>query len=265
MKNLNGYGLILGGGGAMGSYEIGVWKALRELNIKINAVAGTSVGALNGAMIIQNDFEKAIELWKNITLDQIINVDTKFLDKGLFQWTKEDFSLFFNLFKDLIKQGGFDTKPLRELLQEAIHEDIIRDANMDFGINTYSITDRKPLELYLEQIPQGELISYLLASACLPIFKTAEINNKKYLDGGFYDNVPINLLARKDYKNLIVVELLPINIKRPPETDNLNIITIKSSSSLGNLMEFNPERAKVNIKLGFEDTMKTFKLLEGRW
>lgn len=262
---MNGYGLILGGGGAMGSYEIGVWKALRELNIKINAVAGTSVGALNGAMIIQDDFDKALELWSNITIEQIINVDTDFLDKSLFQWTKEDFSLFFALFKDFIKQGGFDTKPLHKLLQEAIHEDCIRDANMVFGINTYSITDRKPLYLYLEQIPKGKLISYLLASACLPIFKSAEIDNKKYLDGGFYDNVPINLLARKGYKNLIVVELLPINIKRPPETDNLNLITIKSSSSLGRIMEFNPQRAKANIDLGYKDTMKTFNVLEGRW
>ena len=58
--------LILAGGGAKGAYQIGVWKALKELKIKINAVIGNSVGALNGAFIAQNDIDKAIRLWKNI-------------------------------------------------------------------------------------------------------------------------------------------------------------------------------------------------------
>ena len=56
---MDGYGLVLGGGGARGSYEIGVWKALKELGIPIIGVAGTSVGALNGAIIVQNEYEKA--------------------------------------------------------------------------------------------------------------------------------------------------------------------------------------------------------------
>ena len=43
------YGLVLDGGGARGAYQIGAWKALREAGVKIEAVAGTSVGALNGA------------------------------------------------------------------------------------------------------------------------------------------------------------------------------------------------------------------------
>ena len=47
------YGLVLEGGGARGSYQIGVYKALLEMNIPIKAVTGTSVGALNGALIAQ--------------------------------------------------------------------------------------------------------------------------------------------------------------------------------------------------------------------
>ena len=45
------YGLVLDGGGARGAYQIGAWKALKEAGVKISAVAGTSVGALNGALI----------------------------------------------------------------------------------------------------------------------------------------------------------------------------------------------------------------------
>jgi len=51
--------LVLSGGGARGAYQIGVWKALRELNIDIVAVYGTSVGAINGALIAYGDYDFA--------------------------------------------------------------------------------------------------------------------------------------------------------------------------------------------------------------
>ena len=52
------YGLALEGGGAKGAYQIGAWKALREAGIRFSAVSGTSVGALNGAMIVMDDLER---------------------------------------------------------------------------------------------------------------------------------------------------------------------------------------------------------------
>lgn len=60
------YGLALEGGGAKGAYQIGAWKALREAGIHFSAVSGTSVGALNGAMIVMDDLEKAENVWNNI-------------------------------------------------------------------------------------------------------------------------------------------------------------------------------------------------------
>lgn len=53
------YGLVLEGGGAKGAYQIGAWKALREAGVKIRGVAGTSVGALNGALICMGDMDRA--------------------------------------------------------------------------------------------------------------------------------------------------------------------------------------------------------------
>ena len=53
------YGVVLEGGGAKGSYQIGAWKALREAGIRIKGIAGASVGALNGAMMCMDDLEKA--------------------------------------------------------------------------------------------------------------------------------------------------------------------------------------------------------------
>ena len=60
--------LVLSGGGSKGSYQIGAWKALKKLHIKFDIVTGTSVGALNGALITQKNYYKAIHLWKKMNL-----------------------------------------------------------------------------------------------------------------------------------------------------------------------------------------------------
>ncbi|MEG2144627.1 MAG: patatin-like phospholipase family protein, partial [Oscillospiraceae bacterium] len=58
--------LVLGGGGAKGSYEIGAWKAFEELNKSWDMIVGTSIGSLNGAAMVQGDFKSALRLWENI-------------------------------------------------------------------------------------------------------------------------------------------------------------------------------------------------------
>ena len=60
-------GLVLSGGGAKGAYEIGVYKALKKLNKKIDIVTGTSIGAINGMFITQKDLKGALKLWKHIS------------------------------------------------------------------------------------------------------------------------------------------------------------------------------------------------------
>ena len=52
--NKKEYGLVLSGGGTRGAFQVGVWKALTELGIKIKAIAGASIGSLNGALILQD-------------------------------------------------------------------------------------------------------------------------------------------------------------------------------------------------------------------
>jgi predicted acylesterase/phospholipase RssA len=64
-------GLVLAGGGAKGAYQIGCWKALKELGIVFDAIAGTSVGALNAALIAEGDLQKALTLWANISRQMI--------------------------------------------------------------------------------------------------------------------------------------------------------------------------------------------------
>ena len=74
-------GLVLEGGGAKGAYHIGAYKALKEMGVEIDGVAGTSVGALNGAMIAQEDIDRAYELWNNMTYSRVINANDEDIEK----------------------------------------------------------------------------------------------------------------------------------------------------------------------------------------
>ena len=67
--------LVLSGGGSRGAYECGAWQALRELNVRLDGVYGTSIGALNAALVAQGDLDAALDLWNNISIRQIVAVD----------------------------------------------------------------------------------------------------------------------------------------------------------------------------------------------
>ena len=68
------YGLVLAGGGTKGAYEVGVWKAIKELKLNVTAITGASIGALNAALILQDDLDKMIELYKTIEIDNILKL-----------------------------------------------------------------------------------------------------------------------------------------------------------------------------------------------
>lgn len=256
---MNGYGVALGGGGAKGGYEIGVWKALRELDIPIEAVAGTSVGALNGAIIVQNDFEEACKLWTSLSVGSVINVEKELAAEE----NGKKYKSLLETVKNSILAGGMDITPLKKMLLEIIDENKIRNSDMDFGIVTFSLTDFKPIRIFKEDIPEGKIVDYLLASSCFPTFKRYEIDDKKFIDGGVYDNIPISMLIDKGIKNIIAVDVSGPGLTRKVDTKDVNVIYIKNSEDLGGVLDFNAQRSKINMELGYLDTLRAFKKLKG--
>lgn len=258
------YGVVLEGGGARGAYQIGVYKALIEEGIEVGGIAGTSVGALNGAVLVQGDFEKAYELWYDISYSKVIKAEDEEIEKlkkGKLE--REDILLLVQRLKGIIGDGGLDITPLRNLLQEVIDEDKIRRSGKDFGIVTVSLSDLKPLELYIEDIPQGKLVDYLMASAYLPVFKREKIDGKKYIDGGIYNNLPANLLMDKGYKDLIVIRTGSFGIVRKLDFKGLNVLVISPKEDLGGILDFDKNFSRYNLKLGYFDGLKALKGLKG--
>ena len=78
--------LVLSGGGSRGAYEAGVWQALTDLGISIDIVTGSSVGAINGAMICQGSLEDTVNLWREIETHMVFDVPE---DSGLIDYAKE--------------------------------------------------------------------------------------------------------------------------------------------------------------------------------
>ena len=62
-------GFALEGGGAKGAYQAGAYIALRKRHIKPAIIAGTSIGSLNAALMVQGDIKKLVSLWLNTTTD----------------------------------------------------------------------------------------------------------------------------------------------------------------------------------------------------
>ncbi len=262
------YGLVLEGGGAKGAYHVGAFKALRELGIEIGGIAGTSIGAINGAMMVQGDYDLLEKVWYSINSYELFDIDEKAIkDLRKLNLQEINFSYLLHQSREILNNRGLDTSRIRELFDTYIDEDAVRNSNVDFGIVTVDLTDKKPLELYKEDIPKGKLIDFLIASANLPAFRIEEMDGKKYLDGGFYNNLPIGLLYKKGYKDIIAVRTMAMGVVRRVREKDIKITYVQpAEGSLGGMLgalDFNREKADQLIKLGYYDTMKVFKKLKG--
>lgn len=259
------YGLVLEGGGARGAYQIGAWKALKEIGVNIKGVVGTSVGALNGALIAQGDFEAAYHIWSSLTYSKVINVDDNVMEKILsFTIKKTDIKLIRNTIRSIIKNNGLDITPLKKMIEEVVDEDKLRLSNIEYGLVTVSISDFRPMTLYLTDIKEGLLKDYLLASSYLPIFKSEKLHGKLYIDGGFYDNVPKKMLIDKGYKDIIIIKIHGLGLEQRCQLpDDVNITIIEPKENLGGVLEFDKDNTKYNLELGYYDTLRTLKGLKG--
>ena len=152
---------------------------------------------------------------------------------------------------------------LKKMLKKEIDIDKVYSSNIEFGLVSYSIKSKKALEVFKEDIPKKDFIDYLLASSCFPIYKAQKIKDEEYFDGFFHDNMPINMLIKKGYKNIIAIDIGSVNANKRLIDKNTYVKVVKASENLGGTFEFNKEKIKFNINLGYLDTMKSFNKLKG--
>ena len=250
--------VVLSGGGSRGSYEIGVWKALKELNIDYQIVTGTSVGSLNGVMMVQGDYDVAVSMWESLTSENIVKLKLSADGK-----TPDDVR---TIMRDGVLRGGADATPLKETLERVIRPDTFYDSPIDFGLVTVEYPSLRPLTLVKKEIPSDKLIDYLMASsACFPAFQVQRIEGTAYMDGGYYDNLPINLAVDMGADEIIAVRLQAVGREKVVKNKEVKITTITpySGDVLGPFLYFDPSKAQSNIQRGYLDTLRAFGKYHG--
>ena len=256
------YGLVLAGGGTKGSYQVGALIALKEMGIKIGAVSGASIGSLNGALFVQGDTMLLRDLYVNIEMHDILKLSDKNAlkdnDKLLSRGNVK------SIVKEYIRNKGISNEPLKKLLNKYVDVNKIYKSKIDFGFMTYDVENKNGLEVFKKDIPKDKLTDYLLASSCFPVFKAQKIDGKEFLDGGLYDNIPVNMLLKKGYRRIIVIDVAGVGLVKKNLDQDAYIKVIKPKEDLGSIFEFDKELINRNIYYGYYDTLKAFNKLLGK-
>ena len=248
-------GLVLSGGGSTGAYQMGVIKALEELNIKCDIVTGTSIGSINGAMYVAGAIDKADEMWNNLNFKSVFSEDIKY------ESSKDELSVIKKYVK-AATQGGIEPNNLKQNLINCIDLDKFYNSDIDYGLTTVLFPNLKPVKLSKKEIKRDKLFDYIIASSTVfPVFKLKQIDNKKYVDGGVRDTMPYDLAIKLGAEKLIIVNTSYFfkYAKIPKKiTNKYDITMIRPKNKTGPSLMFDSNQSKKNIKYGYNDAMKAF-------
>lgn len=249
--------LVLSGGGSKGAYEVGVMLALKKLNIEYQIVTGTSVGALNGVFAVQQNIFQAYNLWKSIDFSTVY-------DEHLFEeYSGNDYEVYKKYAKKIVKEGGVDIPGLEKNFDKLFRPDKFYGSNIDYGIVTYNLSKKEPVYITKKDLPQEKIKDYVIASAtCFPAFKPKKIDGDLFIDGGYYDNLPINLAVSLGADEIVAVDLRAIGFKKMVD-EKVPVTYISPRNKIVSFLIFDEDLSKQALNFGYNDTLKTFGKLDG--
>lgn len=261
-------GLCLTGGGAKGAYQIGAVQALYDLGVynDISAVAGTSIGAANSVILATTSIETAKSIWFNIPenpidtsvnfLDKLKKEKLKAFDSGLY--TMEAFdkimieTVNFEVLKEkevyiTISEGGKESKGILDLFKTSFNHYVRKQGKVHY--------------MSLKELDQETSIKVVKASCSIPIaFPPVVLDNKKYYDGGVYDNIPILPLVENGCTEIYVIDIAtfrPIfNIFK--KYSHVTFHHIKPKFDIGQALDFTNKHSKEIYDLGYKDTIEYY-------
>lgn len=260
-----GWCLVLSGGGAKGVYHIGVWRALKELGIKVDAFVGASIGAIIAGFLAQGADDALEDLGSTINVDSILALPEELTEGGELKLDKDSLLAARELFRSLQDNHGLDTSPLRKILASRLNEEAMRESGKNLGIVTVNISDLQPREVWLEDMEAGKLVDYLMASAAFPGFEQPVIAGKKYVDGGIHDNIPYGMARRRGYRQVIISDISGAGRNRKPEIEGSVTAYVKNSIDMGGILDFDRGFLDDFTLLGYLDTMRTFGRFGGHY
>lgn len=261
--NENKKAIVFAGGGSKGAYQLGVWKALEELGETFDIATGTSIGSINAAFYVQKDFSEAQKMWSEVTAGDIMTNGISFdvsVESILSQ--KENILPFI---KNYFNTKSADNTPFINMIHRYFDIGKFFGSEIDYALMTVKFKGFGPNDLIPLTVRKSDMAldtenawKWISAScACYPVFPPAEVDGEQYIDGGFYDNIPIAAAYSLGATKVVAVDLNPDNnhegyLRHPAVT------YIKPSKDLGNFMNFERNVLDRSIRLGYNDAMKTY-------
>ena len=266
------FGLVLVGGGAKGAYQAGAIKYLSEkLNFVPDIIAGTSIGALNGAILASHQpFTEAVrqlnDIWdKKIDKKKILDIDPLFLIKtALFKPEFIDNLLRENVKANALRNGielWVTVFPSKKI---PVFDPLSLITTLNYIVR--AMAGKKPDWRSVKNIVDDEdLYNLILASAAIPVaFPARTVEGQLYCDGFLVDNIPVQPLADRGCQYVIVIHLCDKEIFDSSNFRDTAIIEIRPRKpttrsgtpiigSLSSVLDFRCERIKELKKCGEED------------
>ena len=258
-------GIFLTGGGGIGAFHIGFFKALEEAGIKYDVVCGSSVGALVGGASTYLNSNQMLECWNTLSLENVLKIDSNKI-KDL-EGTKRVLKLYKECFLSCCRRDPnlmIDVNDIRKLLYSCLDGEKIRQSSIDFGVTTTELPSMEMKKFYKEDMIANPL-EYILSSIYLPIFSRQRIiDNKHYVDLARFRRYPLEMLKERGCDNIYVVNIEANNLRllQNPINKNFNngeeVIFINYDNK-PSILDFSKEQSKINYENGFETTVKTLQ------
>ena len=199
--------LVLQGGGALGSYQAGVYQALHEAGIEPDWIIGTSIGAINASLIAGNPVEERLpklqEFWKRMEQNPVWNLRDAFpgFTEKLSYWSTVTHGIpgFFRpnplahagdaYVLGPERAGYYSTLPLQQTLEELVDFDLVNRCRPRLTVGAAHV--RSSQMRYFDSRDGAITVKHVMASGALPpAFPAVRIDGDLYWDGGILSNTP---------------------------------------------------------------------------
>ena len=270
------WGLVLSGGGGKGAYQVGVLKAMEELGMldRVEAIAGSSIGALNAVLLSQQDTKMMEKVWNQITPDQIFSAEISSADilseiADIFQDVKEflESAALDQFLKSARTDGLCSRAGLLKILNEFIDFDKVRSYPKEIYVTIAKVINGTPIAEYhtLRDKSDQQIKNLLLASSALPIiYDAVDMDGVLYRDGGIADNVPVKPLRDRGLKQFYVLRHSEGRVTFTENKENgEQELLIRPSHGIGDFLsgtvDFSHKNILYRIALGYYDGLAIFQ------
>lgn len=248
-------GLVLGGGGARGCYEIGAWQAFHECGVHFDCVAGTSIGALVGAIYVQHTLKPLVDFVYTMSPAMIAEGMPEMPDSLRdIRSHREELIRFFQKY---IRQGT-DISPLKDAIHRMFDWTLFSESTVDFACMTINVTKMQGEAFFKKDMTEENAESVILASAsCFPAFPMLKMGNDYYIDGGMEDNLPIGLAQEMGAQKIVAIDVHGPGREKPLPSDG-SVVYMQPVIDLNNFLDFREDSCVRSLHLGYLETMKRY-------